>query len=148
MYHSLLFLDFDGTYWPRCSENPRLFDEFARFVLRHSELAVVISSNWRLSHGLEDLRGYFHPDIENRVIGTLALEDDREPGVRQTLIEQYVEIYAGTGLGQGRGQPIRFVALDDNALLFNPAWAHLVLCDYSEGMTPAVLEEVSRRLAA
>lgn len=145
MYSKLIFLDFDGTYWPRSSENPKLYSEFAQFVLKDPAIGIVISSNWRLTHGLEDLRGYFHPDIEPRIIGTIALEDDRDFEVRQKLIEQYVSKYKEELRKNHVKRQLKFVALDDNDTLFKPNWEHLIVCKYSEGMTLETLEEIKKR---
>lgn len=141
-FTELIFLDFDGAYWPRSSGNSRMMNEFAAFVLEESSRAVVISSNWRFTHSLDELGGYFPQEIEHRILGTLALEDDRNPGTRQDLIERYISQFSKTRQMTGLAGGVKFVAIDDTASLFKPNWSHLVLTDYSEGLTEITLEKV------
>ena len=68
----VLFVDFDGVTHP---EPCLRIDEFCFLplieqVLReHIDLDVVISSSWRHEHSLDQLRGFFSPDVAQRVVG-------------------------------------------------------------------------------
>lgn len=141
-YAELVFLDFDGTYWPRSSEQPHLEETFSRWILENPALGIVISSNWRHVHGIEYLASILPKSIEHRVIGTLDLIDERQAGQRQRLIKQFVENYEAQF-----GIQVRHVALDDDAEHFEENWPYLVRCEYSKGLTESNLHKASEILS-
>lgn len=118
----LLFLDFDGTYWPFGQPEKARKEQLAWLMQEHPELQIVVSSNWRISATLETLKTYFAPDIADRVTGTLALADDGSPGGRQLLVEQYLADFERT-----QGTTVdAFVVLDDLDYLFEEDYPYLV----------------------
>src|ERR1035437_6497807 len=71
----ILFLDFDGVLHPQYEDrtipievafcNLPLFESVMRDF---SDVAIVISSTWRLQFSLDKLRAWFSPDIAQRII--------------------------------------------------------------------------------
>lgn len=128
----ICFIDFDGVthhFYSLSRRDPNLNSLFVYLpriekVLRdYPEVKVVIASEWRNHHPLDELRAYFSEDIRPRVIATTILEPRGNtfiPGRRQRQVEAFLE-HAGM-----RGTP--WFALDDE-------WDHyrgdanLVRCD-------------------
>lgn len=74
----ILFLDIDGVlhpFFPRADlpdEENQYFSYLPRLetVIREfPELQIVISSDWRNSHSLDELREFFAADIRSRIVG-------------------------------------------------------------------------------
>lgn len=128
----LCFVDFDGVthhYYSQSRRQPELNGLFVYLprlekVLRdYPEVMVVISSEWRNHHPLDELKVYFSEDIRDRVIGTTVLEprtDDLIPGRRQRQVEDFLK---QRGLD---GTP--WFALDDEWDHYRED-ANLVRCD-------------------
>lgn len=131
---AVLFLDLDGTIhgvFPRedrTDEDNQLFAFRPRLesVLRdHPGWQIVISSSWREIRSLESIASNFAADIQPRIIGTTPVIKTKEPPypahVRYAEIQQY--------LTENNLRGVRWIALDDDATLFPPGCANLVLCD-------------------
>jgi hypothetical protein len=128
----ILFLDFDGVMHPffpradRSDDENRYLSYLPRLeaVLRdHSEVRIVVASDWRLRHSFDELRAFFSPDISARVIGTtepVRPEHRSEPGQRQRQVEAYLRVNNLVGLP--------WVALDDDVENYLPG-ASVVICD-------------------
>ena len=126
----IIFLDFDGVLHPdgiaKFSQLPIL----ERFLSALPEAEIVISSTWREDHTLEELRGFFSPDLQSRIIGvTPSLEDGYETGGRQKEIESYL---SAENLSNKNSS---WVALDDIDMFFEDSCHNLVLTDSSKGFT-------------
>lgn len=127
----LLFLDFDGVLHPLCPTPDRSEAENRHFsylprledVLRdHPDVRIVVASDWRKLHTLEELQAFFAPDIAERVIGVTPLDPSSEyvPGRRQRRVEEYLEQHGR------QGEP--WVAIDDDCGNYDLG-ANLVLCN-------------------
>jgi hypothetical protein len=128
----LLFLDFDGVLhkltasgWVGEREENKLFRFVPRFesVVRDYPFAeIVISSSWREWKSMDALRETFSPDIAGRIIGmtpVLKIRDAGDvPGIRHREILAYL---AGSGAD--------WLALDDDASIFPPGCAELIVCE-------------------
>ena len=89
----LLFLAFDGVLHPFSPRSDRPAEESVPFaylarleaVLRdHPSLRIVIASDWRKHHTLEELRQFFSEDIRLRIAGVLDIDaTDHQVGNRQ-----------------------------------------------------------------
>lgn len=147
----VIFLDFDGVLhpyapWPFTEEGRRgHFQHLPRLeaVLRDFPAArIVIASDWRFHHSIDELRAHFSPDIQPRVIGTTAR--DRQSGVvfghRHLLAERFL---SDSGLSG-----IPWIAIDDteeNYLAHSP----LVLCgDCFSDDSAALLRKMLRKTIA
>ena len=146
----ILFLDFDGVLhpyapWPHDETvRAQYFNHLPRFeaVLRDfPEVHIVIASDWRLHHTLDELRTFFSEDIRKRIRGTTALErlSGNATGDRQLQVERYLSVHHLTGT--------RWIAVDDTPTNYLPG-AHLVLCkemfgEREEGELRELLMELS-----
>jgi hypothetical protein len=124
-----IFLDFDGVLHV---EGSTLFYRLPLFeqALRRLEFTeVVISSTWRLSHGLDELRSYFSSDLRHRVAGvTPCLSNGLERGGRQDEIRRFI---AAQG---AESALVRWVALDDMEELFDPFCQQLIHVNSTTGL--------------
>jgi hypothetical protein len=127
MRNHFLFLDFDGVLHSDFDEHEHPFSQVNNFsnALRRADpkqkIDIVISSMWRLSENLDQLRAHFPIDIQERIIGvTPDLNDfERSPnGSRQREIEHWMQEHAPHG---------HWLAIDDRANYFDPACENLYL---------------------
>lgn len=126
----LLFLDIDGVLHPLFPRADRTEAENLYFsylprveaVLREfPQVQIVVASDWRKRHSLEELRGFFSDNLRERIVGVIGIDDaDHELGNRQRLVERYL-------IEQGLTEST-WLALDDDAGNYL-AGASLVLCD-------------------
>jgi len=94
----IIFLDFDGVLHPDpCFDKDKLFICLPRLeqVLRefHS-IRIVISSTWRLTRSLSDLKLFFSPDIANRIVGVTPTWRNHEEIVNIIGYQRHAEIEA------------------------------------------------------
>lgn len=132
---AVLMLDIDGVLHPAQSGSLIYLPVLENWLRAHPSVDVVISSNWRDSHSLDQLRAFFSEDLQERVIGTT-------PNLPDAYREDEIEAWAGAyGI-------TRWIALDDRAQDFpRTAGTHLVTTEYFDGITPVVLAELSMKFA-
>lgn len=128
----ILFLDFDGVMHPRAAAG-KYFTNLPRLeaVLRDFEfLNIVISSSWRETLGLEDIKSNFSEDLQNRIIGVTPIHD----------VDPFAEIL-GSRLGevlsyleQAGKQHASWLALDNEAPLYHPDCPNLIICNPLTGL--------------
>jgi len=145
----LLFLDFDGVvhhWFPRADRTDEQNQYFAYLprveavVRDFPVLQVVVSSDWRLTRSLDELRAFFSEDIRPRVIGktpSLGLPEGT-PAPRQREIEAF--------LREQKLEGTPWIAVDDHADNFEPD-APLILCndefaEREEGLLRAAIREL------
>ncbi len=132
--NQILFLDFDGVTHP---EGCRTADLFCRLpliesvLLRYPHVQIVISSSWRETQPLEELRQRFRLELRERVVGCtpLARQDPCEPAMRHVR-----EIECRAWLQMHRPDA-PWIALDDNPLLFQHDCPNLLAIDGRVGFT-------------
>lgn len=121
----VLFLDFDGVlHQPVKDVLFARVPAFEQALLLHPNLEIVISSSWRESHTLEQMRFFFSPSFRERIIDVTPVFEYQEveradgcgvflgcQGLRQKEIEQYME--------QNHPPSTPWIALDDMPELFN-----------------------------
>lgn len=123
----LLFLDIDGVLHPIGTDysfSSRFFSHLPlleKLLREFRSVDVVISSDWRLAEGIEQLQRYFSADLRHRVIGATPQID---PNVivhnrRQLEIQAWLD-------GNGRSGT-EWAALDDWPLSFEAGFERLVL---------------------
>jgi hypothetical protein len=140
----LLFLDFDGVLHPVMSTHE---PQFCRLPLlesllrKRSDLRVVITSNWRETRTLEQLRKPFSGDLQDRVIGMTPVlhrvlgerwtrdttARDLERHVRFLEVEMWMRDMGHTDA--------RWAALDDVAGFYPSDCDRLVRCDPDRGLS-------------
>ncbi len=124
----ILFLDFDGVLHPDpCYDQGKQFCFLKRLecvLLEFPDVEIVISSTWRENRSIEMLRGFFIPEIQQRIVGVTPNWHDHEELFdvigyrRQTEIEAWIRAY---------GKPwLNWVAIDDKGFLFRPFLPNLV----------------------
>lgn len=130
----VLMLDIDGVLHPAQSGSLIYLPLLETWLRQHQTVDVVISSNWRDTHTLNELRALFSPDLRERVIGTTPNLDD---GCRED------EILALAS----RHHIARWVALDDRPQDFpKTGGEHLIATEYFDGISIAHLERAARAL--
>lgn len=136
----VLFLDFDGVLHPEpCHQDEFLCRlELVQDVLREFRdgIEIVISSSWRDSHSLAELRDMFAVDIGALIVGVT-------PGIRKPTLEwlpgnaprheRQWEIERWLEVNRPWGTP--WLALDDRPYWFLEDCADLLLTDSRLGFT-------------
>lgn len=148
---AILFLDFDGVLHPAMCLPDLLFHQvllLAEWLLTEGrEVDVVIASDWRVSHSLDQLRRFFPQAIRSRIVDALPAERDVDPmawgdlprlAPRQCLIEAWLQ-------ASGRAGP-KWAALDDWAEGFLPNEPRLAWVSGHEGLAASHLVRVGEIL--
>jgi hypothetical protein len=145
----MLFLDFDGVLHPHISYDPALLlmhRPALEAVLRACpKVEVVISSTWRVTRTLTDLRTLFSDDIASRIIGVTPQwqdvqgDDDFGTYVRQSEIEAWLRANC-----RPWGE---WVAVDDQPTLFRPFCKNLVQTSAETGLDDVTCAILLKRLA-
>jgi hypothetical protein len=159
----ILFLDFDGVTHPlglRVDETRTVngkpvatvirvdffcwVDQLVELLQGHPDVRIVISSSWRDSFPLEELKAFLGP-LEDQVVDVLPPDVDKWPAICEWVATQ-------------RAQPELFDAvtyrvLDDATEQFpkkdETGHEHFIACDYRTGITaPAVKEALIQWLTA
>lgn len=134
----LLFLDFDGVLHPAQNNGRNNFCHLSLFesvVRDFPEVSIVISSSWRLTYPLNELKAFFSNDIAARII---AATGERNGMLRHVEISQYLE---QSGL---KGTP--WIVLDDNVFGFPASWHNIIWCDGDIGLTPTIADKLRQHL--
>ena len=144
----ILFLDFDGVLHPAVNFNDALLlcklPLVEDVLRRRPAVSVVISSTWRDTRTLPELRGFFSADIAPRVIDVTPawreVQDDESFGayVRQAEIEAWLRT-------AGRGWE-SWLAVDDQPHLFKPFCKNLLSTNPATGLTEADANVLALRL--
>lgn len=122
-----LFLDFDGVLHRNADryDSPFVYmDNFCNALRRadpQGRVEIVISSTWRNSESLEELRAHFPEDIARRIVDvTPSLADMDLPidGLREREIREWL---------QGAPADHRWLAIDDRANYFSKDCPHVLI---------------------
>jgi len=146
-----LFLDFDGVLHPDpCQDEGILLCHLPRLeaILRDfPAVEIVISSSWRNTRDLSQLRSYFNPDIAPRIIGVTPFWRDHEYLLCVIgSYQRHVEIEAWL---RASGRPWEsWIALDDKPYWFRPFLPNLVACAPQTGLTDEVEIILRKKLSA
>lgn len=133
----VLFLDFDGVLHPAvCYDAALLLSKLPLLegvLRRRPNVDVVVSSTWRETRALDELRSLFSADIAARVVGVTPhwrdIQDEATYGtyVRQAEIEVWLRD-AGRAWEQ-------WLAIDDQRHLFRPFCKNLFRTNPASGLT-------------
>ncbi|MCT9811356.1 HAD domain-containing protein [Acidovorax sp. Be4] len=144
----VLFLDFDGVLHPlHCHEsrhfsNLELFEQSVRSI---NDLQIVVSSTWRLSRSLEQLRERFSQDVAKRIVGCCppfrSLSD-----VPPSLVGYEREAECRAWLRANAAPWTLWLAVDDSPWLFRPFSKNLLVLNKRTGLDAAACVELRRRL--
>ena len=126
----ILFLDFDGVLHADVDPkgNFSKFPLLEQYLLKMSDIEIVISSSWRESYSFEELKEFFPVKLRDRIIGiTPILEDGFDHGGRQREIEAFLEAASLNPFNAS------WVALDDWAALFDDGCPYLIWVNPARG---------------
>ena len=143
-----LFLDFDGVFHPVGSPIDQLFSRLVLledWLRAHPSVSVVVSSSWRILHGIEELREFFAEDIRLRVVGATGihwqqrfqLTGEIPIGVRHERELEVIE-----WLSSNHVTDAAWAALEDETGLYRPDNCRVVYCEKTSGLTANELERL------
>jgi hypothetical protein len=124
--HPLLFLDIDGVLHPASSYASAPFSQ-ARLLadgIQDLDVRIILSSSWRFSHGLSELKALLPSPLADRLCGATG-----DPCLQEhARYHEILEYRASTGeVGPWR-------ALDDSAFEFPKRCPELILCNANTGV--------------
>lgn len=136
----ILFLDFDGVlhrYGDKIADYLQYLPRLEAVLREHTHVFVVVCSDWRKHHSMEELQSFFAPDLGPRIIGVtprLGAKESKldQRGIRHREAKAWLLENALTA---------PWIAMDDDPLNWLPG-DPLVFCD--DGFTD--IEEDSLRL--
>lgn len=144
----ILALDIDGVLHPAVNYNPELLLlnlPMLEDVLRQRpSVEIVVSSTWRETRALSELRALFSHDIAARIVGVTPhwrdIQDETTYGayVRQAEIEAWLR-------STGRSWE-QWLAVDDQKHLFKPFCKNLLVTNAATGLTKFDCEVLMQRL--
>lgn len=137
----ILFLDFDGVLHPfdRAKGTLVLLPHFERVMRDFAAVDIVISSAWRESSTLDELRSFFSTEIRKQIIDVTPVLD--------YLGHRYVrEAEITTWLRDAGREYEPWVAIDDSELFFSPGCANLLLVDADVGFSETTEQTLRHRL--
>lgn len=140
----ILFLDFDGVLHPEpCYDADQLFCRLPlleNLLREFPNVSIVVSSTWRDTHTVEELRALFSADIGRRLIGVTPSWRELPELVETIGFQRHAEIEAW--LRQAGTPWEKWVAIDDKSWLFKPFLPNLVRCNTDIGMNEEVVEQL------
>jgi hypothetical protein len=134
----VLFLDFDGVLHPDppAHQNPPFCKapQLEGWLQEHSQVVVVISSTWRLTRTMDQIKGYL-PGWQERIVGST-------PDMPADSYQRQGECEAWMRMNCQPWTP--WLALDDRAWNFRPFEKRLVLTNRSTGLVTDDLIRLSQ----
>lgn len=146
----ILFLDFDGVTHPDPCGDEELFCRLPlleELLREHPCVEVVISSSWRLTHSLAQMRAFFAPDMRARVVGATPVRP-RTAGLPRELADYERERECVAWMMNRRSRGAAWLAVDDRAWSFRPGCEQLVLTRTGVGMTLETQRELRERIGS
>lgn len=131
----ILFLDFDGVlnipgHYGKSMFVPEYLARLEKIAIDH-DLKIVISSSWRETFKLEDIRDFFSENsLPERIIGcTPVVAQNKWPPyireIRQLECQKWMDDNNYTGL---------WVAIDDDKRIFEDRCTNLVETEFKYGL--------------
>lgn len=146
----LLFLDVDGVLHPHVGFRSDLVMcrlPMLEGVLRAlPAVEVVISSTWRMTRTLDELKALFSEDIKPRIIGKTPNWKDISNDESFGTFQLEAEIKAWLNVS-GRAWE-SWIALDDQPSLYRPFCKNLILTDSAMGLTQDDCQLLTKRLSS
>jgi hypothetical protein len=130
----ILFLDFDGVLHGEQEAGAEFcrLPILERYLSQMPDVEIVVSSSWRESRSLEELKALFPDVLRDRIIGVTPVhERGFDQAGRQREIEAYLESAAL------HHNEVKWIALDDHAYFFDSRCNNLVLVDPNYGFGDA-----------
>jgi hypothetical protein len=143
----ILFLDIDGVLHPEGVMAAAYFQHLPRLeevLRRHPTVDIVISSTWRESHTLAQLKGRFADDVASRVIDTTPSAPDQTLPMSLLAYRRQAEIETWLRGHQRAWED--WIAIDDKPWLFRPFCLNLIVVPGQTGLTDAHCRLIHGRL--
>jgi hypothetical protein len=150
MKNKYLFLDFDGVLHPdrysltnydpdRVFKNNEIFSQapILAGLLTEFPCEIVISSSWRFTHSLEEMKAKLPKAIAKNIVGMTG-DAYVGPHPRYNEIKEY--------LTSRNKSLFAWRALDDSKLEFPNGCTDLILCDPNTGITTKQIQELKKWL--
>jgi len=144
----ILFLDFDGVLHPETTVASS--ELFCRLPLlqsvldKHPEVEIVISSTWRLSRTVEQLRQLFSAHLAARIVGATPRLDSTNLVDSLASYPRHREVVGW--LREQKRSYEEWVVLDDKPWLFRPFLPNLLVVPGETGLTPQLCAQLHNRL--
>lgn len=122
-------LDIDGVLHPYQSGSLVHLPKFEEWLEFMPEVDIVISSSWRESHTLHQLKSLFSSNMQHRIIGTTPILFDK------TRLDE-IQIFAR------ENNISQWVAIDDDLTEFSDK-SRLVATQTSKGLTEESYEQLN-----
>lgn len=149
MHKIVIFLDFDGVLHPQPSPRSQLFqgvpllaDALRRYP---TQLDLVISSSWRETDTMGEMRARFPEDIRSLIIDTTPVFSDMPQKTIESMLptswesldldgkrQREIELW----LKQQRPSGVPWIAIDDDASNFTSGCQNLLLTNGRKGIQP------------
>jgi hypothetical protein len=133
-----VFLDFDGVLHPEPGQYFSRNDVFEPAIreahkMCRRKLWIVVSSAWRYSHTLDEMKLKFSPDIASMIIDVTPNEDyGFDTGGREKEIKKWMK---------QNDKDAEWIAIDDRASMFE-SLNKLVLCNPKHGFSEKDAEDL------
>ncbi len=153
----ILFLDFDGVTHPDVQLPGRYWAHFQSLPLiesvlrKHPCVEIVVTSTWRTSRSLDELRFFFADDMRPRVVGSTpvldrfnrdAFRDMHAPNLSEAYRQAEIEAW----LHMNRPMGADWLAIDDRHGWFEPGCKTLLITHPRLGFTEVDAQELDERL--
>lgn len=132
----LIYLDFDGVLHSVTRRNGsfEFLHAFETVLREYPQVEVVVSSSWRESATLDEMRDWFSDDVRHRIVGVTPVLAG-QPRVAEVLAHR---------ASSGRLDP--FLVIDDAVDQFPENWESLLACNPNSGLDLAKRTELRLRL--
>jgi hypothetical protein len=146
----ILFLDLDGVlHTDPCYDETQLFSclpPLEAMLRDFPEVEIVISSTWRESRSLSELKSFFSHDIGERVVGVTPFWRDIPSIVEVIGYPRHAEVEAWIRNSEMPWQ--QWIAVDDKPYLFKPFLPNLIKTNSSTGLDQTAIANLRQRLEA
>lgn len=126
-----LFLDFDGVMHPDGCADSELFvhrETFESLLSEFPSIKIVVSSSWRLTQSLDQMRDRFSPEFRDRMVGVT-------PSIAGPLfMSREREIRDWMDRNKPAEEKHLWIAVDDQPQWFGPINEHLHVTDQHVGL--------------
>lgn len=151
-YAMILFLDFDGVLHPVKSDINHIFCHLPRLeTFLNSEhfknWRIVFSTSWREPHTLDQLLDFMPESLHHRILGSTVKDSHPGPLAMDPLLCYRSPRHAQVlhYMASSANPSEAWLALDDDAKLFDPGLPQLVLCNGATGLTDETLISLSQQ---
>ena len=135
----IVYLDFDGVLHPSTPTNEGLFSRAALLepAFENTRCSIVISSSWRFTHSLDNLRKKLPSFLAQRVVDTTGA----------AVIGKHARYQEITAHAYSHDDVILWRALDDSHWEFPVNCSELIHCNPNTGIGPKEITKLAAWLS-